>query len=178
MIAKGIHASAVIDVLGRAEIPETTIMEPCSVIYIGPNAWLELGDKNIMYPNSSIRIDAGWLKTGVEVSFGPGVHVYEPRAGVEIGDYCMIGAGTMICGVSHGMTERGIPMRHQKPVIEKIIIEDDVWIGMGVIILPGVRIGKGAVIGAGSVVTKDVPPFAVGSGVPYRPSRQRQDEVG
>lgn len=176
MIAKGIHKSAVIDVLGRAEIPETTIMEPCSVIYIGANAWLELGDKNILYPGSSIRIDTGWMKTGVEVSFGPGVHVYEPRAGVEIGDYCMIGAGTLICGVSHGMAERGIPMRHQKQVIEKVVLEDDVWIGMGVIILPGVRIGKGAVIGAGSVVTKDVPPFSVGSGVPFRPTRERHGE--
>lgn len=174
MIAKGIHRSAVIDVLGRAEIPDTTIMEPCSVIYIGPNAWIELGDKNIMYPNSSIRIDAGWMKTGVEVSFGPGVHIYEPRAGIVIGDYCMIGAGTMICGVNHGMSERGIPMRHQEPTIEEIIIEDDVWLGMGVIILPGIRIGQGAVVGAGSVITKDVPSFTVGSGTPFRPSRLRK----
>jgi len=173
MISKGIHKSAVIDVLGRGVIPETTIMEPCSVIYIGPNAEVVLGEKNILYPNSSIRIDQGWLKTGVEVSFGPGVHVYEPRAGIEIGDYCMIAAGTLICGVNHGMTELGIPMRHQKAVVEKIIIEDDVSIGMGVIILPGVRIGKGAVIGAGSVVTSDVPPYSIGFGVPFRPRRQR-----
>jgi len=173
MIEKSIHKSAVIDVLGRAEIPPTTIMEPCSVIYIGPNAWIVLGDNNIMYPNSSIRIDKGWMKTGVEVSFGPGVQIYEPRAGLEIGDYCMIGAGTLICGVNHGIADPEIPMRHQQPVGEIIIIEDDVWIGMGVVILPGIRIGKGAVIGAGSVATKDVPPLSVGSGVPFSPRRQR-----
>ena len=51
------------------------------------------------------------------------------------------------------------------------------WIGMGVIILPEIRIGRGAVIGAGSVVTKDVPPFTVGSGVPFRPSRKRHVEI-
>ncbi len=164
MIAKGIHKSAVIDVLGRAEIPETLIMEPCSVIYVGADAWLELGINNIMYPHSSIRIDIGWLKTGAEVSFGPGVHIYEPRAGVEIGNYCMIGAGSMICGVNHGMASRDIPMRHQKPEALPIVLEDDVWLGMGVILLPGVRIGKGSVIGAGSIVRKDVPPLSIVSG--------------
>jgi len=85
----------------------------------------------------------------------------------------MIGAGTLICGVNHGMTNREVPMRHQKAVVEKIVIEDDVSIGMGVIILPGVRIGKGAIIGAGSVVTKDVSPLTVGYGVPFRSRRQR-----
>ena len=177
MIAKGIHRSAVVDVLGKAKIPATTIMEPCSVIYVGANGSLELGEKNILYPNSSIRIDVGSLKTGVEVSFGPGVQIYEPRAGIEIGDFCMIGAGSMICGVSHGMSAVAKPMRHQEPIIEPIVIEDDVWLGMGVIVLPGVRIGKGSVIGAGSVVTRDVPPHSVGSGAPFRVKRNRQGEL-
>jgi len=164
MIAKGIHSSAVVDVLGRAELPETTIMEPCSVIYIGSDAWIELGEKNILYPHCSIRIDIGWLKTGVEVSFGPGVHIYEPRAGLEIGNYCMIGAGSMLCGVNHGMMRSDIPMRFQDPVIAPIVLEDDVWLGMGVAVLPGVRIGKGSVIGAGTVIRKDVPPFSIVAG--------------
>jgi acetyltransferase-like isoleucine patch superfamily enzyme len=51
----------------------------------------------------------------------------------------------------------------------KIVIEDDVWIGAGSIILPGVTVGEGAVVGAGAVVTKDVPPYTVAVGVPARP---------
>ena len=50
----------------------------------------------------------------------------------------------------------------------KIIIEDDVWIGMNVLILSGVRIGRGAVIGAGAVVAKDIPPYAIAVGNPCR----------
>ncbi len=56
---------------------------------------------------------------------------------------------------------------------EGIIIEDNVWIGAGVIILDGVRIGANAVLGAGSVVTKDIPPDAVCVGVPAAVIRQR-----
>lgn len=54
-----------------------------------------------------------------------------------------------------------------------IIVEDDVWIGMGVIILSGVKIGKGAIVGAGSVVTKDIPPYAISVGNPARVIRYR-----
>jgi len=50
----------------------------------------------------------------------------------------------------------------------KIIIQDDAWIGAGAIILPNVTIGKGAVVGAGAVVTKDVPPYTVVAGVPAK----------
>lgn len=55
----------------------------------------------------------------------------------------------------------------------KVIIEHDVWIGHGAILLPGVRIGIGAVIGAGAVVTKDVPPFTIVAGVPAKVLRRR-----
>jgi acetyltransferase-like isoleucine patch superfamily enzyme len=58
----------------------------------------------------------------------------------------------------------------------KTIIGPDVWIGQGSLIRAGVRIGVGAVIGAGSVVTKDVPPYTVAAGVPCRPIRRRFDD--
>jgi acetyltransferase-like isoleucine patch superfamily enzyme len=53
-----------------------------------------------------------------------------------------------------------------------VTIEDDAWIGSGAVILPGVRIGRGAVVGANSVVTEDVPPLTVVAGLPARPIRQ------
>jgi acetyltransferase-like isoleucine patch superfamily enzyme len=55
-----------------------------------------------------------------------------------------------------------------------VVIEDDVWIGTGAIILPGVKIGIGAVVGAGSVVTKDVPNFAVVFGHPAKLLKMRK----
>jgi len=57
-----------------------------------------------------------------------------------------------------------------------IIVEDEVWIGYGSIILSGIRIGKGAIVAAGSVVTKDIPPYAIVGGNPARIIRYRFDE--
>ena len=58
----------------------------------------------------------------------------------------------------------------EQPLVSKgdIVIEDDVWLGYGVIVLNGVHIGSGAVIGAGSVVTRDIPPNAIAMGIPAR----------
>jgi len=173
MIRRGIHPSATVDVLGRAPLPETTILEPQAVIYIGERGVLTLGERNILYPHVSIRIDQGWATTGRDVSFGPGVMIYEPRAGLEIGNSCMLAAGVSICGVSHGAEQTDIPMREQPATAAKIVIEDDVWLGMRVVVMPGVTIGRGSIIGAGSVVTRDIPPFSVAWGTPCTIQRSR-----
>ncbi len=59
----------------------------------------------------------------------------------------------------------------------KVIIEDDVWIGVRAIILPSVTLGKGAVIGAGAVVTRDVPPYVVAVGCPAKPIKKRNSSL-
>jgi maltose O-acetyltransferase len=64
-------------------------------------------------------------------------------------------------------------MRFSGSVLKKITIEKDVWIGAQAVILPGVTVGEGAVVGAGAVVTKDVPPFAIIGGAPARIIRMR-----
>jgi acetyltransferase-like isoleucine patch superfamily enzyme len=71
----------------------------------------------------------------------------------------------------------GLPIRRQ-PLHSKggIVIEDDVWLGVGVIVLDGVRIGRGAVVGAGAVVTKDLPPNSISSGAPARVVKMRGSE--
>lgn len=173
MIQTGIHPRAIIDCQGDCTLPVSTILEPGAVIYVGPRGRLRLGERNILYPNASIRIDQGWLTTGEEVSFGPGVQIYEPRAGIEIGDHCLIAGGVLLCGVRHGLMEADRPMRHQPAEALPIVIGKDVWIGMGAVISPGVSIGAGAVIGAGSVVTRDMPARAVAWGSPCRVRRQR-----
>ena len=62
---------------------------------------------------------------------------------------------------------------HARVTVQKpIVVGDHVWIGMNAIILPGVTIGRGAVIAAGAVVSKDVPPMTVVGGVPAKPLRQ------
>ena len=175
MIRKGIHPSAVVDSQGHLDLPVTTIIEPLTALYIGRHGRISLGERNIFYPNCTIRIDQGWMETGKDVSFGPGCQIYEPRAGLRIGDDCLIAGGVMICGVSHG-TETGIPMRFQPAAAKAIVIEDDVWIGMGAVIMPGVTIGAHSIVGAGSIVTKDIPPNSVAHGVPCTVKRKRDDQ--
>lgn len=75
---------------------------------------------------------------------------------------------------SHGFDDLDRPIRLQpEPPVRSVSIGDDVWIGTRVTILPGVKIGTGAVIGACSVVTKDIPSYAVAVGNPARVIRQR-----
>jgi acetyltransferase-like isoleucine patch superfamily enzyme len=176
MIRNGIHSSAVIDIQGEASVPSTTILEPLAVIYVGAAAQLALGERNILYPHCSIRIERGWIRTGSDVSFGPGVAIYEPRAGLEIGSYTMIAGGTVICGTAHGSADLERPMRDQPSTAGKITIGEDVWIGMRAVIMPGVTIGDHAIIGAGSVVTTDIPPYSIAWGTPCRVQKQRTQD--
>lgn len=173
MIRSGIHRSSVVEHFGSGSIPPSTIIEPLAVVYVGERGRLQLGEMNTIYPGATIRIDQGSMETGKEVSFGSGCHIYEPRAGLVIGDHCLIGGGVLICGVNHGFSARGVPMRKQPFEAAPIVIGNDVWIGMGAIILPGVTIGDGAIVGAGAVVTEDIPSGALVRGVPARVARLR-----
>lgn len=85
---------------------------------------------------------------------------------VVIGDRVQIGTGVGIFSAGHDTSV----LSRQKFVEfgHPIFIEDDCWIGGNVVILPGVRIGKGCTIGAGSIVTKDIPPYSVAVGSPCR----------
>jgi maltose O-acetyltransferase len=68
---------------------------------------------------------------------------------------------------NHATASVDVPMNTQGFVPDRrIVIEDDVWLGAGVTVLPGRRIGRGAIVGAGAVVVTDVPPFAVAAGNP------------
>lgn len=86
----------------------------------------------------------------------------------------MMGPEVTILTHTHRIDRTDIPMGQQGSMVCEVVIGDDVWIGMRSIILPGVRIGSGAVIGAGAVVTKDVPNYAVVGGVPARVIRYRK----
>ena len=93
---------------------------------------------------------------------------------VIIGNDVMMGPDCMLFTTNHGMSRTDIPMWRQESSEPKpIVIGNDVWIGARVIILPGVHVGDGAVIGAGSVVTKDVEAYSIVAGNPARLIRKR-----
>ena len=94
---------------------------------------------------------------------------------VTIGDYTMIGPGTLITSVGHTLSPKG--RRSHLSFAKPVTIENDVWIGGNVVILPGITIGRGSVIGAGSVVTKDIPPFSVAVGSPARVIKTIENDI-
>lgn len=92
---------------------------------------------------------------------------------VEIGDYVLIAPGVSAIGVNHICSRTDIPIALQGSEEQKIIIEDDVWIGTNAIITAGTQIGKGCIIGAGAVVTHHCEAYAVYGGVPAKLIRYR-----
>lgn len=93
---------------------------------------------------------------------------------VTMGRYVMLGPGVTIIGADHRLDVPGRPMIFAgRPEMPQTVLEDDVWIGANATILAGVRIGRGAVIAAGAVVTKDVPPYEIHAGVPAKKIRDR-----
>jgi acetyltransferase-like isoleucine patch superfamily enzyme len=102
-----------------------------------------------------------------------GAHI-NAKAGVQIGNDCLIADGAKIWSINHQFDNPQLLISEQGYVHGPVEIGDDVWIAANAIILPGVTIGRGAVVGAGSVVTKDVPPFTVVVGVPAKPIKRRK----
>jgi len=97
------------------------------------------------------------------------------QGNVTIGEHVMMGPEVYIYTQNHCFDNIDIPMDSQSFCEEKSVeIEDDVWIGSRVTILPGVTVGKGSVIGASAVVTKDVPPYSVVAGNPAKVVKTRK----
>lgn len=114
------------------------------------------------------RIDYPWrLKMGEKSSLGNGAWVYCLN-NISIGSNCCIGEDVRLLTGSHDVTSP-----HFDLVTKPILIQDNVWIATAAIILPGITIGEGAVIAAGSVVTKDVAPWTVVGGNPAKFIKKR-----
>ena len=91
-----------------------------------------------------------------------------------IGDYVLMAPEVTIMTTKHIYADTEIPISYQGAEHSTVIIEDNAWIGYRAIIMPGVTIGKGAIVGAGAVVTKDVPPYSIVGGVPARIIKMRK----
>lgn len=125
-------------------LPITTIENPKN-IQIGDNAWIS---KNVaLYANS----------------------------GIIIGDDVIIAKDVSIISGDHGHSDKSKKINQQgmRKDAQPIIIGNDVWIGEKAVILKMVKVGDGCVIGAGSIVTKDVPPYSVVAGNPAKIIKQR-----
>lgn len=118
-----------------------------------------------------------YIGTANKLSIGSGCrineNVYIEQA--EIGRDVLIAPNVSILSRMHKFECTDIPISRQGYKKEqKVLIGDDVWLGRSVIVMPGVAIGKGAIVGAGSVVTKNIPEFAIVGGVPAKIIKYRK----
>ena len=124
------------------------------------------------YLDQIVWLNGDRIEVGERVGFNFGCFV-NGFGGLTIGDRTIIGPYTLIHTANHeSEVERPIP--DQGWIERPVVIGDDCWIGMGVCILPGVRIGDGCIVGAGSVVAKDLDPWTVAVGNPARVIRERR----
>lgn len=137
-------------------------------VYIGANTVIYCTNEDSVSQNMS------------RITIGEGTYIGEMnniRVGgglIKIGNKCLISQHVSIIGSNHSIDRQNYIM--DQPWDDKkigVLIEDDVWIGCGAKIMPGVSIGQGAIIGAGSVVTKNVAAYSIVAGVPARFIKER-----
>ncbi len=119
------------------------------------------------------------IYVGEDVNLGLNPILLAALSHIRIGNHVMFGPEVAIIGGSHNTSSPGRFMTqvHDKTANDDlgVIIEDDVWIGARAIVLRGVTIGRGSIVGAGSIVTKSVPPYAIVAGNPAHVVRYRWD---
>ncbi|MFC3809468.1 acyltransferase [Lacihabitans lacunae] len=130
------------------------------------NLLINLKDRTSIFPNVIIQ-GSGTLEIG-ENSFIGSFTVLGINERITIGKNVMISQTVSIRDTDHVFKNCNTPMIQQGITTSPITIEEDVWIGYGAVITKGVNIGKGAIVGANAVVTKDVPPYAIVGGVPAK----------
>jgi len=142
--------------------------------YIYKRQWREKNAHNRTKPRDFMDMDL--IDIGKDTYGTISVFIGSRESKLFIGNYCSIGSDVaFLLNVDHPINHLSTyPFKamfwDEPEALSKgnIVIEDDVWIGHGAIIMSGVRIGQGAIVAAGAVVTKDVPPYAVVGGVPAK----------
>jgi acetyltransferase-like isoleucine patch superfamily enzyme len=160
----------------------------------------------ICFPPAAI-VNERYIRIGAGTMFGPGITlsagivpgqqmVSDPV--VRVGDRCLIGKGSGIVGhlsieigddvwtghfvyitdQNHGYEDPVEPISRQVQPERPVVIGDGSWLGHGTVVLPGARIGRHVVVGAGSVVTGELPDHCVAAGAPARPIRRYVDPDG
>lgn len=115
-------------------------------------------------------------RISIGTHFGVNTGTYINGVGeIQIGNYVLIGNNVTISSGEHPIKGDSPPIFARCAVPKKIVIEDDVWIGAGVVIMPGVTLGKGTVIGANAVVTKSTEEYSICVGVPARKIGDRRN---
>jgi len=149
-------------------------------VYIGKKVRISLGKKTVLKIGANVTIKENtqlYLSDNASLSIGARTYVgfhceLSFTSNCTIGEDCQIAGYCTVIDSNHQFIDPTIPINKQGFVSAPIAIADDVWLGNKVVVLKGVQIGRHSVVGAGAVVTKDIPAFTVAAGVPARPIKQ------
>ena len=133
-----------------------------------------LGESSVIEDFSTVNNGVGDVFIGDRTIIGLGNTVIGP---VNIGNDVMFAQNIVVSAMNHGYEDITIPPSKQKDIIKLITIEDEVWIGANCVITIGVTVGKHSIVGAGSVVTKDIPPYCIAVGNPAKVIKKYNSET-
>jgi len=137
-----------------------------------PQASIKIGARCQISPFAMLITCGGTIELGDDCSINPFSILYG-HGGLQIGHGVRIASGSVIIPADHNFDDTTKPIHEQGTSRKGVVIEDDVWIAANVTVLDGIRIGRGSVIAAGAVVTKEVEPLSIMGGVPARLIKKR-----
>lgn len=158
---------------GRVHLGSNVLVDDLVVLDAkGESSRIDIGDGVLIGRGSILSCSDATISLGDYVSIGPFSH-FASKSRISIGSSVGIGSDVHVIAGGYDTTDPGRPAIMQERVSKGITIEDAVWVGVGARILDGVTIGRNSIIGAGSVVTRDVAPFSVFLGNPGRVVQNR-----
>jgi len=146
--------------------------------HVGPKRRMTLGEGSSLAPNVSLR-NGERIQIGRHCHIGERSHLWagDSTGRIIIGDFVSFAPEVFVTASDYQFV-KGRPFRQQPKNEKDIIIGNDVWLGTRVVVTAGVTIGDGCIVGAGAVVTKDLPPDSIAVGVPAKVVAKRQPSQG
>lgn len=145
-------------------------------IHLGPGVTIAHGARFDITHDASGQPYNGEIHIGEGTLIEPRVHIAAATK-LTIGRHVLFASNVFVTDHDHGFLNPALPVSQQPLIVAPTRIDDWCWLGENAVVLKGVTIGRGAVIGANSVVTRDIPPFAIAAGAPARVLRMRPQEM-
>ena len=150
------------------------IVRPRTRMDVVPWNKFELGEDSIIEDFSAINNGVGSVIIGDRTKIGLSNTIIGP---VTIGNDIRLAQNITLSGLNHNYEDVSLPIHVQGVSTAQIVIEDETWIGANVVVVAGVTIGKHSIVAAGSIITKDIPPYSVVVGNPARVLKQYNHET-